>query len=50
MGGGTEMAPFQGDISFDHPSKSSGVIVFYTDSAEDGSIVEATVVRIGFRA
>lgn len=50
MGGGTEMAPFSGDITFDTPTATSGAIVLFTDSAEDGSIVEATVIRIRFEA
>jgi hypothetical protein len=48
MGGGTEVAPFRGDIAFDTPTKRAGAVVFFTDSAEDGSIVEATVVRVAF--
>jgi hypothetical protein len=48
MGGGTEMAPFGGDITFDRPTSSGGAVVLYTDSAEDGSIVEATVMRVHF--
>ena len=48
MGGGTEVAPFSGDVTFDRPTTSGGAIVLFTDSAEDGSIVEATVVRIRF--
>jgi hypothetical protein len=46
MGGGTEVAPFSGDITFDRPTTPGGAVVLYTDSAEDGSIVEATIVRV----
>lgn len=48
MGGGTEVAPFRGDVAFTTPATTGGAIVLYTDSAEDGSIVEATVVRVRF--
>jgi len=50
MGGGTEMQPFAGDVAFDAPTTTSGAVVFFTDSAEDGSIVEATVVPVTFGA
>ena len=50
MGGGTEMEPFGGDITFDRPTRPAGAVVLFTDSAEDGSIVEATVVRVRFGA
>lgn len=46
MGGGTEMAPFAGDIDFAPLAARRGAVVFFTDSAEDGSIVQATVVRV----
>jgi hypothetical protein len=46
MGGGTEVAPFSGDVTFDRPTTPGGAVVLYTDSAEDGSIVEATIVRV----
>lgn len=49
MGGGTEVAPFAGDIDFAPPTVRRGAVVFFTDSAEDGSIVQATVVRVGLR-
>jgi hypothetical protein len=48
MGGGTELQPFHGSISFDRPTERAGTVIFFTDSAEDGSIVEATVVRVAF--
>jgi hypothetical protein len=48
MGGGTELQPFRGSIAFDRPTARAGTVVFFTDSAEDGSIVEATVVRVAF--
>ncbi len=48
-GGGTELLPFEGDISFETPaSVSGGAIVFLSRSAEDGSVWEASVVRVSF--
>lgn len=49
MGGANgELGPFDGTITFTRPSTSAGALVLFTRSAEDGSITEATVVRIAF--
>jgi hypothetical protein len=47
-GGGIELEPFQGSLAFDPPVVGAGALVLFTDSAEDGSIREATVIRIRF--
>ena len=49
MGGGTEMAPFSGDITFTSPGAGHGLVVYYTDSAENGEVWSATVVRVAFQ-
>ncbi len=49
MGGaGPEMAPFSISLSFAQPSRSTGVIIVWTMSAEDGSVFEATAVPVRF--
>ncbi len=49
MGGASgDLEPFAGSISFDAPTEPAGAVVFFTDSARDGSVQEATVVRVGF--
>jgi hypothetical protein len=40
--------PFSGSIAFDAPAGGWGAVVFKTHSAEDGSVMAATVVRVGF--
>jgi hypothetical protein len=47
-GGGVELEPFQGSLDFDPPVVGAGALVLFTDSAEDGSVREATVIRIRF--
>ena len=47
-GGGPELEPFQGSLAFDPPGVGAGALVLFTDSAEDGSIREATVIRVRF--
>jgi hypothetical protein len=48
-GGGGEHGPFEGEIEFGAPEDSDeGAVVFYTTSAEDGSVWEASVVRVRF--
>ncbi len=49
-GGGTEPGPFEGEIAWPNPGEGSGAVVFFTESAEDGSIREASVVRVHFAA
>lgn len=47
-GGGTKLEPFEGDITFQMPASDSGAVVFLSRSAEDGSVSEASVVRVSF--
>ncbi len=47
-GGGAEMAPFDDELDWDDPGEGSGAVVFTALSAEDGSVMEATVVRVTF--
>jgi hypothetical protein len=49
MGGSMgEMAPFDGSITFAPPSAAYGTLVFYTLSAENGYVWEASVLRVAF--
>lgn len=49
MGGsGGELEPFAGDITYSPPTRSAGALIFSTESAEDGTGNEATVVRVAF--
>jgi hypothetical protein len=43
-----EMGPLVGEMSFAAPREPGGAVVAYTDSAMDGAIEEATVVRVTF--
>ena len=45
-GGGTQMAPFAGTLAFPAPTAARGAVVLETISAKDGSVVQASVVRI----
>jgi hypothetical protein len=47
-GGGDVKRPFDGSVRFDEPTKSSGALVLYTQSAEDGSVSQAVVVAVRF--
>jgi len=42
------LGDFDDSIEFAPPSEPAGAVVFYTESAEDGSVLEATVVRVAF--
>lgn len=46
-GDGT-LGPFDAEVRFDAGGARWGVVLFTTDSAENGHIWEATVVRVGF--
>ena len=46
--GGGEHGPFADEIDFEDPGAPAGAVVFYTTSAEDGSVWQATVVRVEF--
>jgi hypothetical protein len=51
MGGSMgEMGPFTGSVTFATPSADYGALVFYTLSAENGQVWEASVLRIEFAA
>jgi hypothetical protein len=45
-GGGAEILPFSGAIPFAPPSDDAGAVLFIDSSAEDGSPLRATVVRV----
>ncbi|MDY7101194.1 MAG: Gmad2 immunoglobulin-like domain-containing protein [Actinomycetota bacterium] len=47
-GGGDAMAPFEGTLEFPAPTSTDGMLVLSTESAEDGSVLEAVVVKVGF--
>jgi len=49
-GGSTEKAPFSGTLGFATPSASRGAVVLQAISAKDGSVVEASVVRVRLAA
>jgi hypothetical protein len=49
MGGSMgEMGPFSAELSFESPNEGGGALVLSTQSMEDGSTWEASVVRISF--
>jgi hypothetical protein len=49
MGGANgEMGIFTGDITIESPTTDTGAVVFFTESAEDGSVQEATVIPVTF--
>ena len=49
MGGANgEMGPFSKPVAFNTPTERGGAIILKTESAKDGSIVEASVVRVTF--
>jgi hypothetical protein len=43
-----EMGPFSAELAFDSPGTGGGALVLVTESMEDGSTWEASVVRIAF--
>lgn len=47
-GHGSEKAPFETDVTFTKPQTQYGYVVLWTNSAEDGSVSEATVRLIRF--
>jgi hypothetical protein len=49
MGGSMgDLGPFDGSVEFSAPSATRGALVLVTRSAKDGTISEATVVRVQF--
>ncbi len=47
--GGPDLGPFSGQIDYDQPSGSHGVVMLYTRTAKDGSVWEATAIPVQFR-
>jgi hypothetical protein len=48
-GGGSEILPFEGEIDVDLPDDAThGIVLLYTDSAEDGSVWSFMAVRVVF--
>ncbi|MFO7589469.1 MAG: Gmad2 immunoglobulin-like domain-containing protein [Acidimicrobiia bacterium] len=47
-GANGELGPFQDTLAFPSPGATSGSIVFFTVSAEDGRILETAVVRVHY--
>lgn len=47
-GGGAEMGPFEGVFDYDTPEVAGGALVLVTESAEDGRVWSAAVVRVEF--
>lgn len=47
-GNGTEPGPFQTTVRFNPSSTPTGLVVLWTDSAEDGTLAEATVRLVRF--
>ncbi len=48
IGGGSEVSPFTGEVTFTSPDTGSGAVVFRTRDARDGGVWEASVIRISF--
>jgi hypothetical protein len=42
------LGPFSGEIRFRRPTRPGGAVVFFEQSAADGSTLRATVVRVAF--
>lgn len=47
-GGGQKAAPFDETIDFSRPTAPAGAIVLFTESAEDGQVWQAAVIRVRF--
>src|SRR5581483_11673906 len=48
IGGGDVARPFTGSIAYTLPTAAHGSLVLYATSAKDGSVVEATAIRLTF--
>jgi hypothetical protein len=46
--GGGELAPFSGQIDWANPGGGRGSVLFWTVSAEDGSVMQVTAIPVGF--
>ena len=47
-GRGDAMGPFSGSLAFAKATSKYGAVVLFTISAKDGSVVEASVIRVRF--
>ena len=47
-GRGDAMGPFNGSLAFTKASSKYGAVVLFTVSAKDGSVMEASVIRVQF--
>jgi len=47
-GGSTAMGPFSGSLAFTKARAKYGAVVLYTTSAETGTVMEASVIRVQF--
>ncbi|WP_214401421.1 Gmad2 immunoglobulin-like domain-containing protein [Pseudonocardia lacus] len=47
-GGGDELRPFEGAVAIGRPRAERGAVVLTSDSAMDGSVMAASVVRVAF--
>ncbi len=47
-GGSMAMAPFSGSLAFTRATTKYGAVVLYTTSAENGAVMEASVIRVQF--
>jgi Immunoglobulin-like domain of bacterial spore germination len=47
-GGSTAMGPFSGSLAFTKATTKYGAVVLYTTSAENGAVMEASVIRVQF--
>ena len=48
--GGQDLGPFEGTFEFDDTDASAGALMLFTLSAEDGTVSEASVMRVFFAA
>jgi immunoglobulin-like protein involved in spore germination len=47
-GGGDQLGPFNGEITFNQPDGGSGWIIFTEQSAANGEPIRATSVQVGY--
>ena len=47
-GSGPDLEPYAGPVAFQTPTRTAGAVVVLTYSAEDGSVEQASVVRVHF--
>jgi hypothetical protein len=46
--GSGELGPFQGEIRWTNPGGGWGAVLFFTESAQDGSVWQVSATRVGF--